>query len=531
MTTKLAFNQITGMSISAKDYGAVGDGITDDSTAMFDSNAAGDFVIPSGTYLINSDITIDSGVTFSKGAKLKPASGVTITISGAITASVWNHCFDVSSGGAIQFEIGIGQQAFPPWFGAVSDDESGTIPADNVTAIDACIKACNVTLGGDIEGDAVGSFRNIPVVIPAGMWSVDAADIDLPSYAVVLGLGDSSIISCKDSASSYSVFKCTTAGANSIYMANFAIYGDQSNQTGTINGIEFSITSGAKPVYNNFERLMIKEMSGNAIKIGGSVNIENCSFSDSMFRDCKGHCVYVARANSCDFNNLRIRSAKTGSSGFVVDGAANYGLNWNGCRMEGNNSHGLYMTNTGGRMTVNGGSYSSNLDKGIYCDRVNNLVIDGGVTVELNAGEGITINQCDNAIVGKGVLSRSNYRGIGVYTTQFADIDIKAVSNQREGVLVSASNDNNINGTSVANSQETHNTYNGVMIQGNSDNNNVAVFVRHGGGAAQHKYGVEINDAPSTANRVSGCDLLNSGSTGSLNDAGTSTVTAAGNRV
>ena len=531
MTTKLAFNQIDGNVVSVKDYGAVGDGVTDDRTALFNSNAAGNFVLSSGTYLINSNLTISSDVTFYDGAKLKPASGVTITITGAITASVWNHCFDMSAGGSIQFEIGSTQQAYPTWFGAISDDESGTISTDNVTAIDECIKACNVATGGDLEGDPVGSFRNIPVLIPAGMFSIDNANIDLPSYAVVIGLGPSSILACKGGTNSYSVFKCTTAGANSIYMSNFAIYGNYTNQTGTIHGLEFAVASGSKPAYNEFNNLVIKEMAGNGLRIAGSVNIENCSFSNMMIRDCNGHCMYINRANKCDFNNLRIRSAKSGFSGCVVDGSANNSLNFNSCRMEGNNDHGIYFTNTGGRMVINGGSYSSNLDKGIYCDRVDNLVIDGGAIVELNTGEGITLNQCDNSIIGKGVLSRSNYRGIGVYSTQYADIDIKSVGNQREGILISASNDNNISGSAIGNSQETNNTYNGVMIQSNSDNNDIEVFVRHGGGAAQHKYGVEINDVPSTANRVTNCDLLNSGSTGSLLDSGTSTVTAAGNRV
>jgi hypothetical protein len=530
MTTKLAFNQIGGLPINVKDYGAVGDGVTDDRQALFDTNAAGGFSLPSGVYLVGSALTISSDVEFLPGARLKPASGITITVTGAITASTFFHIFDMSAGGSIQFEIGATEQAPITWFGAISDDESGTIPEDNVTAIDECIKACDVATGGDIEGDATGVFRNIPTLIPAGMFSIDNANINIPSYAVVIGLGDSSILSCKNGANSYSVFRITTGGANSIHMANFAIYGDQSNQTGTIHALEFNITSGDKAIYNNFERLMFKEIAGNAIRSVGSVNIENCSFSDSMFRDCNNHCIYISRANSCDFNNLRVRSAKSGYSGCVVDGSANNSLNFNSCRMEGNNDNGLYLTNTGGRMVVNGGSYSSNLGKGIYCDRVDNLVIDGGAIVELNTGEGITINQCDNTLIGKGILSRSNYRGIGIYSSSYLDSDLKAVSNQREGILLSASDNCNIKGSAVGNSQETNNTYNGVMIQSNSDSNNIEVFVRHGAGASQHKYGLEINDAPSTANRVTNCDLLDSGSTGSLLDSGTSTVTTAGNR-
>ena len=147
-------------------------------------------------------------------------------------------------------------------------------------------------------------------------------------------------------------------------------YVDINEGTGRVNyyaGV--AIASGAKPAYNEFENLMIKEMAGNGIRLAGSINIENCSFSNSMVRDCNGHCIYINRANNCDFNNLRVRSAKTGFSGCVVDGSANNSLNFNDCRMEGNNENGLYFTQTGGRMAVNGGSYSANSNKGTPLNR------------------------------------------------------------------------------------------------------------------------------------------------------------------
>ena len=65
MTTKIAFNQIEGMAVSVKDYGAVMDGVTDDSTAI---QAAFDYakekdatvVFPNGPVLIGTTININS---------------------------------------------------------------------------------------------------------------------------------------------------------------------------------------------------------------------------------------------------------------------------------------------------------------------------------------------------------------------------------------------------------------------------------------------------------------------------------------
>lgn len=59
MSTKIAFNQVDGLPVNVKDYGAVGDGVTDDTTAVEAAisgaaQAGLPCYIPSGTYLLNS---------------------------------------------------------------------------------------------------------------------------------------------------------------------------------------------------------------------------------------------------------------------------------------------------------------------------------------------------------------------------------------------------------------------------------------------------------------------------------------------
>jgi len=75
---------------SVTEYGAVGDGTTDDSSALLAADSAaqsssGIVLIPEGIYYIASDISLDSVVLF-RGGKLKIGSGVTVTFNGPVMA-------------------------------------------------------------------------------------------------------------------------------------------------------------------------------------------------------------------------------------------------------------------------------------------------------------------------------------------------------------------------------------------------------------------------------------------------------------
>lgn len=102
-----------------------------------------------------------------------------------------------------------------------------------------------------------------------------------------------------------------------------------------------------------------------------------------------------------------------------------------------------------------------------------------------------------------------------------------------DGLILSGSSNNIVNGNLCSrNSQQTDDTYDGIKIDANSDGNNVQTnTVRHGGGAKQHKYGINIANANCDNNLCTNNDLLTSGKTASLNDTGTGTITIAGNRL
>lgn len=111
--------------ISVVDDGATGDGVTNDRTFL--NNSQTDYAgktlwFPPGTYLVNSNLTL-AGVdlAFAKGAKIKPALGVTITITGSVSAGAY-QIFDLSVGGHVDLR-GADIKATPiEWYGVVGGD-------------------------------------------------------------------------------------------------------------------------------------------------------------------------------------------------------------------------------------------------------------------------------------------------------------------------------------------------------------------------------------------------------------------------
>ena len=111
-------------------YGVVGDGVVDDYAAILAAHVAatvsgGDIVLAAGTYLIGTSITFnaDTRLVLLAGAKLKPESGVTITINGGLKADLY-QIFDLTPGGAVTFGAGRIKEVYPQWWGAVADDST-----------------------------------------------------------------------------------------------------------------------------------------------------------------------------------------------------------------------------------------------------------------------------------------------------------------------------------------------------------------------------------------------------------------------
>ncbi len=104
--------------INVKEYGAKGDGSTDDTDAIQAAEAAADdnggmVYFPPGTYSLDADLTVSSNVVFqfSAGAKIQVETTRTLTFANVaqIIAPWGNDCFDTNGSGAISFtsEAGI----------------------------------------------------------------------------------------------------------------------------------------------------------------------------------------------------------------------------------------------------------------------------------------------------------------------------------------------------------------------------------------------------------------------------------------
>ncbi|GGD76048.1 right-handed parallel beta-helix repeat-containing protein [Paenibacillus nasutitermitis] len=77
-------------------------------------------IIPKGVYLLKSSLTVPDTkkLIFQRGARLKPASGKTLTVNGAVQAQPDDWIFDLSAGGSIAGDMKA-DALFPHWFGSV----------------------------------------------------------------------------------------------------------------------------------------------------------------------------------------------------------------------------------------------------------------------------------------------------------------------------------------------------------------------------------------------------------------------------
>lgn len=150
-------------------YGALGDGITSDSTAITQTNInETEVVFIKGNYLVSSSVTIDKPVIFLPGAYLTIASGQTVTINNIIS-SPRQHIF--RGDGSVLLNNEDSHTVYPQWFGAFADESSSDAgPALQKLA------------------DSVVSGRECLIDFDAGTWYLSTA-VNWSRACAIVGAG------------------------------------------------------------------------------------------------------------------------------------------------------------------------------------------------------------------------------------------------------------------------------------------------------------------------------------------------------
>jgi hypothetical protein len=150
----------------AQDFGASGDGTTNNSTIFAGISAGRTIVVSNGTYRISADCTIVCDLDFRNGGKLSVDTGKTVTINGQVYAGN----YQIFAGlGTISGTLGLARINVY-WFGAVSDGAGDGTGTDNQPAFAKAITLANAW--------ALGYFREVH--IPTGNFTI-ATRIDIPS--------------------------------------------------------------------------------------------------------------------------------------------------------------------------------------------------------------------------------------------------------------------------------------------------------------------------------------------------------------
>jgi hypothetical protein len=290
-----------------RDWGATGDGKTDDFDRIGVAQRAvssGGLRVTRGTYVIGTSMAFTVPLFFDPGAVLKPASGVTLTVSAGLTADELK-IFDLSAGGAVAFaDNWPAPVRYAAWWGA----SLAATAATNAAAIQAAI--ASVTAG---HGARVQLSRGQYQVAADVISLVGHRNVELCGYSAAWGYEPSE-------------------GATELRFT-----------TGTIGIDIYQTPVGSQSSYNTIRNLWV---NGNAVlSIGIRLNAAN-AIIDTSVSGCRDAGIQIP--NFANSTNLTRVSAgyNTGGTGYglLIQGSSstlltvdtcNFRINTVGVRIEG----------------------------------------------------------------------------------------------------------------------------------------------------------------------------------------------------
>ncbi|KKM89246.1 hypothetical protein LCGC14_1250600 [marine sediment metagenome] len=359
-------NSKSGAFFDVKDpeFGATGDGTTDDRTALAAANTAataetngGTVFFPPGTYRVSSDITFDSDVSLhlSNGARLSPDTGIAITINGPLVAPS-SQIFTGS--GVADFTA---NKAIPSyhaiWWGFSS---SGTA-ATNAAAFNALAAISVVTPSSGVPAFAT-------VHLPPGVIDVDPVVGNKPM--TILGanlLGHTSAISHNAATSGATVWQSlhttsygltlhhsgTGGGGTTFHLRGIKFFG---NQVG-YGGVHFGNPGAVSPFIGtrgSIEDCWFNQFTTYGLTLRRAFWLRLVDVSASEIRDAatlstKGYGIYFkandtsVSSTAFEISQVRILGGDCSNSHigmFIEEGVT---ITIDGTTFAGNNREGIKM--------------------------------------------------------------------------------------------------------------------------------------------------------------------------------------------
>jgi hypothetical protein len=438
---------------SAKLRGAKGDGVTDDSAIL--SGASGNVRLSPGTYYCATSVTISTGLIFEAGAVIKPASGITVTLSNFVDAPL-TQIFDLSAGGTIAGNF-YAPKYFVQWWGAKADGNYSTgAGTDNTASFQAAINVLNTSGGAALH-------------VPAGIYKL-ASQITLPSGVSLIGAGKwSSILFCPSAFSNNAgliaingtggyptEFKgfgvlaqtggaggdgihCTKNGVfisdvwvngfgvNNIYLGSTDVFlFDFASEQGThgvvIDSPHVNVSNGT--TYQNTQYGVT--ITHNAVtNQNGPVHVSNVRDTEAsycgFFISGDQH-VFLDQCSSYSHDNTKYNGDV--SSGFYITNSTNVELN--GCNAIINSGqqttgYGVQVANNSAVVKINGGTFQGWND-GVHLAGGTQLTVNG-VSATGNAGNGIYAGGGDRVIISNNQCIQNGSTGAtesGIYADNTA---------------------------------------------------------------------------------------------------------------
>lgn len=497
---------IAGAPANAIDFGAIGNGTTNDSAAILLANNSGasSIVFSSGVYLIGTNITLSADVYMMAGARFKVSSGVVLTLNGAVHAGQSQYIFE-GDAGAIRGTLGHVDLCVD-WFGASADSSFSATPTgtDSGIGINKAINLANSSASFRTVNFTAGVYLiETPIVSPVSGISINGAGkfvtalicktTFVGNVMTVTGAGGPpstlkgfSITSAVGGAFSANGLVVSTNGAfiSDIWVSGFAIgvtlshsdqfffdfavelcttgvYCTSSNvniSNGTIYGCQFGLSMANIPITDIgpviVTNLRVNEGVQIGILVSDSHNVVFSACSVSNFNSTTYSIAgFLVNNNSSrvifDACVARLGTPKTSSFGFDINGGIDCEIN--GCAVE---KYGVGIRHIGNtNFSINGGSFIDNDSFGILIESFANLIINGarcvynGTASVSDAGIKIIADTQFQRLVVTGNIAGGVGGGVQDY-----------------GILITCTNADSFG--IVANNSTPYNTLAGILVNG-----------------------------------------------------------------